>query len=308
MTAASEHGLGRAESGFSVESMLAEFRALRASVIRLWRRTQKQAGPDELEEMTRFNEAIDQATAESMARYVREVEAARGRVFAVLGHDLRTPLGVIVTSTHFLLETTKLTDEQQKLIEGMERSGSRMIELVRDLLDVALTRLGSGLPLERATMDMHEVIRDAVAEATGSKPGTRIEVETHGDLDGDWDGTRIAQALSNLIGNAMHHGAQDTPINVVANGDDAEQVSVSVTNQGAPIPPGQISGLFAAMKRGTEMGTGRADQEHLGLGLYIVDKIVEAHGGSIDVRSSETDGTTFTLSLPRHGTAPKAAS
>ena len=199
MSAASRHGVGRAASGFSVESMFAEFRALRASVIGLWREHQRQAGPQELEEMTRFNEAIDQAIAESISRYTSEVNTTRDRFFAVLGHDLRTPLGVISTSSQFLLDTGQLTDEQRTLVAGMQRSGRRMIELVRDLLDLALTHLGSGIPVECAGMDMGELLRTVVAEVAASSRQSRIEVETNGPLDGAWDRARLAQAFSNLV-------------------------------------------------------------------------------------------------------------
>ena len=299
MTAAAEHGRVRAERGFSVEIMMAEFRALRARVIGLWRAHQSQAGPDELEEMTRFNEAIDQAIAESLARYMREVETTRDRFFAVLGHDLRTPLGAIITSTQFLLESTELTSEQRQVVVGMDRSGHRMTELVRDLLDLALTRLGRGIPIRCAAMDLGALVRDVVAEAAASNPHSHVDVETSGPLGGVWDKARLAQALSNLVGNAMEHGSDEAPITLMARGDDPSVVTVSVTNEGPPIPRDQIGGLFDAMKSNTNVRDGR----HFGLGLYIVEKIVEAHGGRIDVRSSETEGTTFAVSLPRRASA-----
>ena len=299
INAASQHGVGRAASGFSVQSMLAEFRALRASVISLWRQQERQAGPDELEDIVRFNEAIDQAIAESMARYTHEVETARGRFFAVLGHDLRTPLGVIQTSSQFLLETAALTAAQRTVIAGMERSGRRMTELVKDLLDLALTRLGTGIPIERASMDIGDLLRDVVAEVTASRPESRIEIQTKGPLRGAWDRARLAQALINLVGNAVQHGSTEMPIVVEADGEDRKRVTVSVTNHGRAIPPAQIGGLFDAMKGASSNG----DRRHLGLGLYIVDKIVDAHGGSIDVRSSEAEGTTFAVCLPRESRA-----
>jgi len=294
-TAASEHGLGRAVSGFSVDHMLAEFRALRASVINLWRKQQRQAGPSELEEITRFNEAIDQAIAESIVRFTREVDNTRDRFFAVLGHDLRTPLGVILTSTQFLLETGELSDAERTIVTGMERSGRRMIELVRDLLDLALTHLGTGFPITAAEMDIGALLREVVAEVADSNPGSRIEVDTSGQLTGVWDKARLGQALSNLVSNAVQHGSRNGPIKVKADGDAPEKVTVCVANEGPPIPRDQIGNIFDAMKGNSNSG----DRRHLGLGLYIVDKIVEAHGGRIDIRSSEEEGTTFTVSLPR---------
>ncbi|HEY4307719.1 MAG TPA: HAMP domain-containing sensor histidine kinase [Gemmatimonadaceae bacterium] len=295
VSAAGQLGLGRATRGFSVASMLAEFRALRASVIKLWRETQTSAGPEELEQMTRFNEAIDQAIAESIARYTDEVETTRDRFFAVLGHDLRTPLSVISMSSQFLLDTADLNEEQLGIVAGMKRSSQRMIELVRDLLDLALTRLGHGMPVRPSEMDLGALVRDVVEEATTSSPGSEIEVETQGMLVGHWDRARLAQALGNLVSNAVQHGAPKTPIRVAACGENARTVTVSVANKGLPIPPDHIAGIFGAMK-----GNSGGDRRHLGLGLYIVDKIVDAHGGSIDVRSSDEEGTRFIITLPRH--------
>jgi signal transduction histidine kinase len=300
-SAASQHGLGRAESGFGVDHMIAEFRALRASVVSLWRKQQKHEGSSDLEEITRFHEAIDQAIAESMAEYTRAVETTRDRFFAVLGHDLRTPLGVILMSSQFLLETGNLSDSERTLVTGMEKSGRRMIELVRDLLDLALTRLGSGIPLKCAPMDMDVLVREVVAEVAGSSPASRIEVETSGDLTGAWDKARLGQAFSNLVSNAVQHGSQTAPIRVAARGDVSGKVTVSVANEGPPIPRDQISGIFDAMKGQPD----NSDRRHLGLGLYIVDKIVEAHGGTIDIHSAEGEGTTFIVSLPlRNGPGP----
>ena len=294
MSAASLHGLGRAESGFSVESMFAEFRALRATVISLWRAQQTQVRPEELEEMTRFDEAVDQAVAESIAHYAREVETTRHLFFAVLGHDLRSPLSAIISSAQFLLETAALTESQRKIVAGMERSGRRMVELVWDLLDLAMTRLGSGILLSCAETDMGDLVREVVDEAAVSNPQIRMKFETSGPLGGVWDRARLAEALTNLVGNAIQHGSGDSPIMLTALGNDPSAVTVSVTNTGPAIPADQIGGLFSAMK-----GLKGHDRRHLGLGLYIVDKIVKAHGGTIDVRSSEAEGTTFIVSLPR---------
>ena len=294
-TAAARHGVGRAASGFSVESMFAEFRALRASVIELWRKETRQAGPQELEEMTRFNEAIDQAIAESISRYTSEIDTTRDRFFAVLGHDLRTPLGVILTSSQFLLETGQLPAAQRTVVEGMERSARRMIELVKDLLDLALTRLGSGIPVKCARMELGGLLREVVAEVSASNRDSRIELHASGSLDGNWDRARLAQVFGNLVGNAVQHGSPNLPIRVVARGDEQRLVTVSVTNEGATIPADQIGGLFEAMKGATD----DRDPRHLGLGLYIVAKIIEAHGGSVEAHSSEAEGTTFFVSLPR---------
>ena len=303
-TAASEHGAARASRGFSVEILVAEFRALRASVISLWIKREQPAGAIELEEMRRFDEAIDQAIAESLAQYTRDVESARERFLAVLGHDLRTPLSAIVTSSRFLLEEEELSKTQHSLIVGIEKSGRRMTQLVDDLLDLALMRLGDSIPVQRESGDLGALVREIASEVRASAPKARLEVETNGPLTGEWDSTRLAQALTNLLSNAIQHGARGAPIRVTVSGQDEATVTIEVENKGRVIPSDRISGLFVAMKGD---GRERAGRRHLGLGLYIVHRIVDAHGGRIDVRSSAAHGTTFRITIPRHvGTDPHA--
>jgi signal transduction histidine kinase len=300
-TAASEHGRGRAEHGFSSESTVAEFRALRASVISLWMKQQPVIARAELEEMRRFNEAIDQAIAESLAQYSHDVNAARDRFLAVLAHDLRTPVSAILLSSRVLLEEGGLTHEQDEMLSVMERSAQRMTHLIDDLLDLAFAGFGEAFPLHRARTDLGALVREVGDEVKTTARGARIDVETSGPLVGHWDQRRLAEALTNLLSNAVAHGAPGKPIMVNACGDGDVRVTIDVTNEGRPIPGEQMSSLFNPMKRATGGGT---DRRHLGLGLYIVNRIVEAHGGSIDVRSSNEHGTTFRITIPRDG-APK---
>jgi len=141
-TAAQAHGAGRAESGFTVEQMVSEFRVLRASVIHLWTRTRHQAGADDLQDMIRFNEAIDQAIAESITTDAREVRQSKDRFLAILAHDLRTPIGAMVTSTQFLLDTGELPEAHRVLVSRMKSTARRMNRLVADLLEFTRTRFG----------------------------------------------------------------------------------------------------------------------------------------------------------------------
>ena len=294
-SAAAEHGSGRAASGFTVVQMVAEFRALRASVVRLWTAQRQTLGAAEVEELIRFNEAIDQAVAESLARYSRDIDATRERFLAILGHDLRNPLGAIATSTRFLLETGGSAAEQTQLIRGIENAGRRMSRLVSDLLELALSRLGDDMPITRTTFDLGMMVRDVVAEVSASYPRARIETHLDGDLRGQWDRARLAQALINLVGNAVQHGAADAPIIVEARHDAGDTI-LAVHNQGRAIPAEKLDDIFDGLKPGAD---GSRDRRHLGLGLFIVDKIVEAHGGTIEVQSAEESGTTFTIRLPR---------
>jgi len=294
-TAAQQHGAGRASSGFTVEQMVSEFRALRASVLHLWMRERGDANADDLQDLTRFNESIDQAIAESIRTYTFGVRQSRDRFLAVLGHDLRTPVGAIMTSTKFLLDFGDLPDPHQLLIGQMHKSARRMNRLVGDLLELARTRMGDSIPITRVSTDVGVLLAEVVDETSASYPTHRLELQVTGDLRGAWDCERLMQALTNLVSNAVHHGVADKPIVVTATGG-AHEVTLSVHNEGPPIEPEQMDGLFTAMK-----DIQRGSRRHLGLGLYIVDKIVDAHDGRIEVRSSTEEGTTFVIYLPRAG-------
>ena len=295
-TAAQAHGSGRAESGFTVDQMVSEFRALRASVIHLWTLTQQHAAATDLQDMIRFNEAIDQAIAESITTYTREVRESKDRFLAILGHDLRTPIGAIVTSTRFILDTGDLSDSHRMLISRMESTARRMNRLVADLLEFTRTRFGDAIPIVAADMDAARMIEDVASEVRASSPTSVITVRSTGDTRGHWDCERLTQAIINLVSNGVHHGTKGAPIEIEADGS-TDELRISVRNQGPPIAADQIEGLFEGMKAlGVPQGH---DRRHLGLGLFIVDKIVRAHRGSIDVQSSTERGTVFTMHLPR---------
>ena len=306
-TAAEEHGAGRAESGFSVAQMVAEYRALRASVIRLWTQAQGALAAEEVEDLTRFNEAIDQALAESVTRYDEGVEQAKETFVAILGHDLRLPLGAISTSAAFVLETGALEEPQRGLVVRIAASASRTIGMVGELLDFTRSRLGGGIPVVRADTDLAELVRDAADEVQAAYPRHPIRVDSVGEQRGQWDAARLAQALGNLIGNAVQHGRDGAPVTVDVRGE-GEQVVVAVHNGGAVIPPDQLDGIFNPMKaRQTLRQVDRTPTGSLGLGLYIAERIVDAHGGRIAVESSEGRGTTFTVFLPRHEAPPSSS-
>jgi signal transduction histidine kinase len=301
-TAAQEHGAGRAESGFSVSQMVAEFRALRASVIHLWTRRRHNATSADLEDMIRFNEAIDQAIAESITAYANDVNEAKDRFLAILGHDLRTPLGAILTSASFMIEYGSLAQPNVLLLRRIEQSTRRMNQLVSDLLEYTRSRFGDSLPMNARPMDLEAVLRDVASEVRAANPSVDLRLSVKGPVRGSWDCDRLTQALVNLVTNAVQHGDLKHPVTVHASSADGEAL-VSVHNQGAPIPADQVAVLFDPMKASAPRKTG--DRRHLGLGLYIVDRIVKAHGGRVDVSSSKAEGTSFTLRLPANG--PNAA-
>jgi signal transduction histidine kinase len=299
-TAAEIHGAGRAEGGFTVQEMVSEYRALRASVIRLWTKENGTLTGADLEDLIRFNETIDQAVAESVERYTENVDRAKEMFMAILGHDLRAPLSTVMTATQFVLETGTLTDgERRSLTVGM-RCGRRMNRMIADLLDFTRVRLGAGLPISCADVDLGATVRYAVEEADSAARDRTLGCTTTGDLHGRWDAARISQVLSNLLGNAVQYSAPNTRISVSAQGEDRE-VIVRVHSDGTAIPSSDLPGLFSPFKRlrAASSGGGGGDSTNLGLGLFIAERIVSAHRGTIDVRSSPEAGTLFTVRLPR---------
>ena len=300
-TAAERHGADRAESGFTTEQMVSEYRALRASVIRLWTKNQGQLTAAEVEDLTRFNEAIDQALAESIVRYTQDLDNSKEMFLAILGHDLRTPLGAVIMSSQFMLETGDLAEPHLELTSRIARAGLRMNQMVGALLDFTRSRLGGGIPIERAPMNMGKAVHDVVGEICSVYPTRKVEIDARGSLDGDWDCARVSQVLTNLIGNALEHGSENNTVSVDVHGTDQE-VTVEIHNRGAAIPHEQLKGLFNPMKK-SESGAvgGNGPTGNLGLGLYIAERIVNAHKGRIEVESSEDEGTTFTVRLPRGG-------
>jgi signal transduction histidine kinase len=297
-TPAEQHGAGRAESGFTIEQMVAEFRALRASVIRLWIKSEGAIGTDGISDLTRFNEAIDQSLAESVSRYTQDLEHSKEMFLAILGHDLRTPLGAVIMSAEFMLETKELAEPHLTLTSRMLSSSRRMEHLIGDLLDFTRSRLGGGIPIERATMSMDKAVHDVVDEIAAAHPGRTFNIDARTGQQGEWDCARISQALTNLIVNAIDHGADGTVVTATVEGGDNE-ICVAVHNRGAPISASQLNGIFNPMKTSEESNGSTGSQANLGLGLYIAERIVHAHNGRLDVESSEAGGTTFTMRLPR---------
>lgn len=297
-TAAEVHGAGRAGSGFSVGEMVSEYRALRASVIRLWTRANGTLTGAALEDLMRFNEAIDQALAESITRYTTDLDRSKDMFVAILGHDLRSPISAVLMASQFMLDTGELVEPHLTLTTRIARSAGRMNQMVGDLLDFTRSRLGGGVPIVRAPMDLGRETMSAVEEMNLANPDCLIELDMSGDLSGAWDKARIGQVLANLLGNAVQHGTARTQITVSLHGG-ADDVTLRVHNRSPVIDPSELPGIFSPFKRLRVGEAPAVPTGSLGLGLYIAERIVTAHGGSIAVRSTEADGTTFTVQLPR---------
>ena len=299
-TAAEKHGTGRAVSGFTLDQMVAEYRALRASVIRLWTKDRDEATSTDLDDLTRFNEAVDQSLSESITRYTQDLDKSKEMFLAILGHDLRSPISAVLTSAKFMLETNELEEPHLTLTTRIVSATSRMNHMVGALLDFTRSRLGGGIPVTPAAMNMGKLVHDVVNEVLAANPGRRIQVNARGALKGQWDCERMTQVVTNVINNALEHGSDRTGVAVDVQGKD-DEVTIAVHNRGVAIPESQLDGIFNAMKQPSTSAKSTGPSANLGLGLYIADRIVHAHHGTISVQSSEELGTTFTISLPRRG-------
>ncbi|WP_205519593.1 hybrid sensor histidine kinase/response regulator [Pyxidicoccus caerfyrddinensis] len=215
---------------------------------------------------------------------------------AVLGHDLRNPLSAILTAADLLQRRSE--DEAVRRSAGrMLASGKRMGRMIEDVLDLARARLAGGIPLRRGETDFGQLVLRMVQEHQTSFPQHPIDVRQEGNLMGDWDADRLAQVASNLIGNALQHGDASAPVQLRLDGTDAESVTFTVANKGV-IPSELQPYLFDPFRGGAQQ---RGRTGGLGLGLYIVQQIIQAHHGSVDVESGAGPHTVFRVVLPRRG-------
>ncbi|MET0855746.1 MAG: HAMP domain-containing sensor histidine kinase [Telluria sp.] len=303
-TAAEAHAEDRAESGFTIEELMAEYRAMRASVLRLWQ--QREAGADALavQDMLRFNEAIDQSLTESVARYSEVTRDSQNVFLAILGHDVRNPLGAIGMGAQVLSRDAQLPANSRAIAERIWRSTQRVNEIVSDLLDFSSSSLGGGMPIKPELFNFEPECKMIVEELQAFHPDRTINLAVSGNLDVVWDRARVNQALSNLVANAIHHGDKTAPIWVTVAG--GTEVSMEIRNMGAIADRSRLATLFDPGKRFNMQPAATRDNdgsEHLGLGLYITRDIVNAHGGRIDVASTQAQGTTFRVTLPRDANA-----
>jgi two-component system sensor histidine kinase/response regulator len=215
-------------------------------------------------------------------------------LMAVVGHDLRNPLNVVLMTTRLLANSSD--PELRKCVARLQSSGSRMAHIIDELFDLARARLGGGIPIERQPTDLLALTRKTVAEFEATNPSRQIDVLVAGDVQGNWDSGRLGQVLSNLVGNALRHGSVTVPITVRLTGT-AHEVVLSVHN-GGHIPVELTPRLFEPFQSGVGK---RTRAEGLGLGLYIVQQIALAHGGEVHVSSIPEAGTSFEIRLPRNG-------
>jgi signal transduction histidine kinase len=294
-TGAQTHAVLRARSGFSISQLAAEYRALRSSVLRLW---MDMCDPEEIrmDDIIRFNEAIDQALAESIGFFSTQVEQARNLLLGMLGHDMRSPLQTIQMTASYLAALNagaKVSEAASRLI----LSGARINALLDDLIDFNRTRLGLGINITPAEVDLAVLFANELEQLRAAHPDRRLILEVAGDTGGLWDGLRLQQLLGNLVTNAIKYGAPDAPVRVVVTGEEAD-LRFEVRNAGPVIEPSALSQIFEPLKRGPGQENRYNADGSLGLGLYIAREIARAHGGEIEARSDQTE-TVFAVRLPR---------
>jgi signal transduction histidine kinase len=225
------------------------------------------------------------------------------RLISIVGHDLRNPLTALLVSSQMLLQKREdLKPRQAAAVERIQRSAARIDSLVALLIDFTYARLGKGIPTRPGPMDVKAVVERAALGVRDRYPGREIRVEAPAQtLLGSWDGDRIAQLVDNLVCNALQYG-DDAPVTVSLSRAADQSLELRVHNAGRAIPPDVRERLFDPYWRGT--GAEVSHPRGLGMGLYIVREIARAHGGSVEVRSDDADGTVFTVRLPARGPVP----
>ena len=294
-TAAETHAVLRSRSGFDINQLVAEYRALRASVLRLWQQASDDDARD-IEDVIRFNEAIDQALTESVTFFSAEVEQSRRLLLGMVGHDMRAPLNTIQLAAG-LLSRAEADGQVAELSHRVSEGASRLGALLDDLVDFNRSRLGLGIGIVPAPTDLARAFDAELELLRFTNPGNSITLEVEGDACGCWDERRMQQVLSNLVRNAVKHGTRDGPIRVRITGT-AESVSFEVLNEGSFRHGASAHRMFDPLKRGTANDEFGGDS--LGLGLYIAREITVAHGGQINVHVHAA-ATVFAVSLPRQG-------
>jgi len=238
------------------------------------------------------NAELFQTAKDERARAEQAAEL-RERLVAVIGHDLRQPLASIDIRLA-VLRRLRMDPEFLEDLDGLQACSRRMSRMIEQILDFTRTRLGGGLQVVFAPMDLREALVPIVNELRLAHPSATIQVQCP-MLRGAWDRDRLEQVFSNLVGNAIAHGDPVMPVTVTA-AADALRVWVEVHNEGPPIPPELQVALFNPFRMGERS---RRSPAGLGLGLYISNEVISRHGGRIEVRSTAVEGTTFRVVLPR---------
>lgn len=298
-SAASAHGAARQSGGFTLPQLTAEYRALRASVLRLWMPLIKSVTKSTAQDMSRFHEGIDQALQESAIQFAQKTDRARDTFLAILGHDLRSPLATMTMAGAFLTREGEGTERTMQIGARVKRSAATMTTMVNDLLQYARTELGGKMPISPNLGDLRDICQASVDEASAAHPECAFQLSSQGETIGDFDGPRLSQVFSNLLNNAAQYRSDEKPVTLAVKGG-SRVLTVTVTNFGGEIASESLRAIFDPLVQlSVSSGQKGPASTSLGLGLFIAREITVAHGGSIDVESSARKGTVFTVRLPR---------
>jgi signal transduction histidine kinase len=302
------HGVDRVGWGFHITEVVSEYRALRASVLRLWRESLPQPDLNDIDDITRFNESLDQSLARGVGSYSKRIDESRQMFLAILSHDLRNPLNTIRMAAH-VVSRQNTNPATANAISVIARNTDAMMQLIGDLIDFSSSGLGRAMPLNRGPVDLEALCREVIDSFRALHPGRALRLHSEGDVNGVWDAGRIRQLVSNLMGNAIQHGSPEAPIDLsvtskgtasAGSGLAGSTVVLSVHNEGVPIPPDLLPTIFDPLKRhAARESAAERSPGSIGLGLYIVREIVVAKGGTVEVASTAEEGTTFTVRIPR---------
>lgn len=292
------HGAQRVGSGFDIMEVVFEYRALRASVMRLWRESVPRPDHNDIDDITRFNESMDQSLATAVRSYTDRVDRARRMFLAILGHDLRNPLHTIQMAAVVASEAGDAPDSA-KALSVIGTNTTAITKLISDLIDFASTGFGTAMPLTPGPVDLEKLCLEVLEGCRITHPDRVVRLRSNGDLAGNWDGARLRQLVSNLVGNALQYGSENEAIELSVRSEDSS-VELSVHNMGEPIPEDMLATIFDPLVRYVSPDSvERRAPGSVGLGLYIVHEIVDAHGGTVTVASGAKEGTRFTVRLPR---------
>lgn len=299
---AAHHASERHRAGYDVRELVFEYQALRSTIIAMYleRGELSEASRPAVRALAYVNDVVGHAINDSVSRFVDDRDRTREMFLAIVGHDLRSPLQACSFVADALLAVPdEISPRALQMVARLKTNTTRMSRMIADILDVTRGRLGGGIPVARCRADLRAIVCGVVEEIAAGHPSRALGCAppTGADLVGEWDPTRLEQLIANLVENALRHGGD--PI-VVTLADLGDEVCVEVANQGA-IPPAALGTIFEPFDRPRGARAGG-----LGLGLYIVREIARAHGGDVAVRSSDDEGTVFSVRLPRRAAPPQS--
>jgi signal transduction histidine kinase len=274
-----------------------DYASLRASVVRQWRRKHPSPSAEDLDDLVHFNEAMDRSLAELTTTFSpTESQQPQSLFLGVLNHELRTSVASIMMSAQVLTHRSAPGSPEGKAAQRILRSCEQLRQSLDALSDFTKVRLGAQLEIDRVRDDMGVLCRQALDAYARVDPERKVRLTSDGDLSGDWDTKRIREAIGGLLGNAARFASRGSVVTIAAEGHSADEVTDTVHGDGTPIDVETLQTIFDPVAR---VESENATYAGLGLGLFIVRKVVDAHGGQVTVNAAPGRGTTFKVVLPR---------